>query len=131
MKRDDWSAAVGSGHAPVKLDISGTILGGAARDSTVVAAIAHDFAPPTTRVEIYRDDPNDAPTSINKDDYEVWIDIQQHPKLGEMIGAASTADNANFRQYCREHVFIVKRTAGDDHWLKELPEPVKALLKPT
>jgi hypothetical protein len=129
MKRADWDAAVGTANVSVNLDITGTRLAGVARDATVVAAVAHSFAPATAEVSIYRNDPKDGTTPINKDDYDVWTDLQQHPNLSQMIATASTSDNPNFRAYCAEHVFLVKRKPGDDHWLEELPQPVKAILK--
>jgi hypothetical protein len=129
MKRDDWNAATGTLEEPIGLDIETTPVAAVARDASVVAAVAHKFSGPTAHVSIYRNDPADDPTPINKDDYTVWTNLAEHSRLTEMIAAASTCDNDNFRSFCRDHVFLVKLSPGEDHWLKEVPSPVKALMK--
>lgn len=131
MARDDWNRVIGRQGVPAVFDVRSTPLASISHVSSVVAAVAHRFAPATARVSIYRYDAADAPNSINQDDYDVWIDLSAHPRLKDMITAASTEDNENFRAYCRENVFLVKRKPGPDHWLPTLPASISALLKST
>jgi hypothetical protein len=77
-----------------------------AQMSSVVASVAHQFAPPTAKLSVFRYDQRDFPTPINHDEYDVWLDLGSHPKLNEMIVAASTEDNAYFLAFCKEIVFF-------------------------
>ena len=131
MPRDDWHALVGKMGVPVQFDVRSTPLAGVAHVSSVVASIAHEFSTATARVSVFRYDAADAPTPINLDDYNVWTDLSSHPRLSEMITAASTSDNENFRAYCRENVFLVKRRPGPDHWLPTLPSSIMLVVKST
>jgi hypothetical protein len=131
MPRDEWNTAVGTRGVPVVLDVRATPVSAVTHAASLVASIAHEFGPATARVSIFRYDAADAPTPINLDDYDVWTDLSAHPKLPEMITAASTSDNENFRAYCCEHVFFVKRPPGPDHWLPTLPSSVTVLMKST
>ena len=45
-----------------------------------------------------------------------------------MISSASTEDNDNFQEFRLAHVFLVKAEPGPDHWLRELPEWVTAVV---
>jgi hypothetical protein len=129
MQRDSWDSLVGTLGKPVLLDISATPLRRVAQASSVVASVAKQFSPATSRVSIIRYDPDDVPMPYNKDEYDVWVDLALHPQLGNMIAAASTSDNANFRAFCREHVFFVKRKPGAEHWLPEIPSWITSLIE--
>jgi len=131
MPREDWNAAVGTLGSAVVLDVRSTPVSAVTLASSIVASVAHQFGPSTARVSIYRYDEADAPTPINIDEYEVWTDLGAHPRLPEMLTAASTSDNENFRTFCGEHVFFVKRRPGPDHWLPTLPSSVAVLMKST
>lgn len=129
MPREDWNTVVGSLGVPVAIDVRSTPLSGITHVSSVVASVAHQFGSATARVSIFRYDHADAPLSINQDEYDVWTDLNAHPRLASMINAASTSDNENFRAYCQENVFLVKRQPGPDHWLPTLPSSISVLLK--
>jgi hypothetical protein len=87
----------------------------------VRAANAVQFTSTGADVEVYRDDPKDAPKRINVDRYAVIEDIELHVDLPGMMGRASTEDNANLRAYLGRTVFLVKKDPGPDHHLSELP----------
>ena len=129
MPRKDWVTAVGTIGAPVVIDVRSTPLSGITHASSIVASLAHRFGPATTRVPIFRHDAADAPLSINQDEYDVWTNLDAHPRLHDMINAASTSDNENFLTYCHENVFFVKRRPGPDHWMATLPSSITVLLK--
>ena len=132
MPRDDWNRVIGTQGVPVTFDVRSTPLAGITHQSSVVAALAHQFGGATARVSIFRYDPADVPTPINQDVYAVWTDLTGHPRYKDMITAASTEDNANFRAYCRENVFLVKQPPPEsEHWLPTLPGSVSAILKST
>jgi hypothetical protein len=129
MPRRQWETAVGMLGEPVEVDIRETPVGGVADVSSVVASVAHQFGPATVRLSVFRYDEEDAPTPYNQDEYDVWVDLEAHPKLPEMINAASTSDNANFRTFCRDNVFLVKRPPGPDHWLSKIPSSITVVLR--
>jgi hypothetical protein len=129
MPRADWDAAVGHAGMPVEVDVRSTPVGGVAQVSSVVASVAHRFGAATARFSIFRYDAADEPTPINHDEYDVWHDLTAHPRLHEMIQAASTSANENFMNFCEENVFFVKRAAGPDHWLSTVPSSITILLR--
>ncbi len=131
MPRSDWDAVVARFGAPVQLDISRTPLAQVAKDAAVIAAVAEQLSTAIARVSIFRGDPQDAPTPINQDKYTVWLDLQSHPRLMEMVTRGSTEDNANFRQFIGDNVFLVKQDHGNDHWLPSLPASVSAIIRST
>ena len=115
MPREDWKSLVGqSDGEAVEVDVRATPLGGVADVSSVVASVAHQFGPARARYSIYRYDEQDAPTPYNHDEYDVWTDLDAHPQLTEMIAAASTEDNRNFRSFAQENVFFTRREPGPE-----------------
>ena len=131
MPRSDWDAVAVRFGAPVQLDVSRTPLAQVAKDAAVVAAVAEQLSTVVAQVSIFRYDPQDVPTAINQDKYTVWLDLHTHPRLMEMITRGSTVDNANFRQFIGDNVFLVKQNHGNDHWLPSLPASVSATIRST
>lgn len=129
MPKNDWLELVGEGGKAVKVDVRATPLGGVADASSVVASVAHQFGPVEARYSIYRYDEEDAPTPYNHDEYDVWTDLVAHPQLTEMITAASTEDNHNFRSFAGENVFFTRREPGPDHWLARIPSSITVVLR--
>lgn len=131
MPREHWNNLAGRFGQPVAFDVRSTPMADVANVSSVVVTVAHEFGPATTRVSVFRDDPDDAPNRINLDDYDVWTDLSAHPRLPDMITAASTSDNENLRTFCRDNVFFVKRDHGPDHWMPTLPASISLILRST
>jgi hypothetical protein len=131
MPRRDWQTLVGALGSPVAIDVVETPLSGVARVSSVVASVAHQFGPATARVSIFRYDETDYPTPYNQDEYDVWVDLAEHPRLHEMVNAAFTSLDGNFRSFCGENVFFVKRPPGPEHWLPTIPSSITVLVKGT
>jgi len=127
--REDWNTLVGTLGVPVSVDVRSTPLAGVSYVSSVVASIAHQFGHATARVSVFRYHAADVPTPINLDEYDVWTNLSSHPKLPEILVAASTSDNENFRAFCQENVFLVKRQPGPDHWLTTVPSSVTVLIE--
>jgi hypothetical protein len=123
MPREDWDALqVGSTNL-VRIDIQKTPLARVAEDSCVLAVVAHRHGPSNARVSIYRYDERDT-KPINVDHYSVWLDLAGHPKIKEMVCAASTCLDDNLRQFSKENAFLVLEKKGDDHRLSDLPSSV-------
>jgi hypothetical protein len=129
MRGPDWDLVVGHVGEPVEVDVLKTPLAGVAQVSSVVASVAHQFGPASARFSVFRYDEADFPTPINLDDYDVWHDLAGHPRLPQMIQAASTSDKENFRTFCRENVSFVKRSPGPDHWLPTIPSSITVVLR--
>jgi hypothetical protein len=133
IRRDHWDSLNISGSTDeklVKLDLEQfqpLPISDLFTDSDMIGGTA--FATSSTvTIKIYRRDPKDEPTPINVDTYTVWIGLPSYLNRPQMIVSADTDDDANFSHYANDHVFLVKEKPGDDHWLKELPREVYALL---
>ena len=131
MPRRQWHDLVGHLGKPVAFDVRSTPMGAIADTSSIVATLAHEFGEATARISIFRDDPADAPLRINLDNYKVWTDLSGHPRLPNMIEAASTSYNENMKTFIEEHVFFVKEKPGPDHWMPTLPASISLVLKST
>jgi hypothetical protein len=128
MKRNDWKRLNIDSTAPVRLNVRDTPMASVAQTSSLLACTAHRMASGLPIVNIYRDDPKDASTPINKDTYSVIEDITQRSDFGDIVRAASTQDDPNLRQYLSERVYLVKQNPGTDHWLPVLPDDVSILI---
>jgi hypothetical protein len=95
----------------------------------LLASIAHKFEPATARVSIFRYDEADLPLPINQDEYDVWLDLERHERLHQMVVQTTTSLDDDFRQFARDNVFLVKRRPGPDHWLSAIPSSITALMK--
>jgi hypothetical protein len=131
MTKRDWQRVVGTLGKPVAIDVAETPLSRVAHVSSVVASVAHRFGLATARVSIFRYDEADCPTPYNQDEYDVWVDLAQHPRLNEMVNEASTSLDDNFRMFSLENVFLVKRPPGPEHWLPTIPSSITVLVKGT
>ena len=81
------------------------------------------------QIKIYREDPQDEPTPVNVDTYDVWVGmLPTYFDIPKMILTAATRDDNNFRFYASDHVFFIKEDPGSDHWLEDLPSKVQMLL---
>ena|SRR6266545_5832610 len=131
MRKEYWNSVVGHTGTPVKFDVRSTPMSRLSDVCSIVGAIAHDFGNATARYTVLRYDPADAPNSINLDDYVVWTDLRAHPALKDMITAASTSDNENFKSFCSDYIFFVKQAPGPDHRLPSIPSSMSSILKST
>ena len=127
MPRSDWSAFQGEFGTPVEIDVSGTPLAGVSSKASVVAAIATPSSGLTAQIDLYRYDPKDHPTPINKDTYVVHQDILGRPDYTDLVRRSSTTDDENLRGFLRENVALVKAAPGPDHWLPEVPTLIPTL----
>jgi len=123
MPRDNWNALGVKSTNHVQIDIQETPLARVAEDSCVLAAVAQKYGPSDGRVSVYRYDEKD-PKPINVDHYSLWLDLVGHPRIQEMVQAASTSLDDNLRRFSKENVFLVLEHPGDDHWLRDLPSSV-------
>src|SRR4030095_430184 len=112
-----------------EIDLSGTPIAGVTRDSRVEAVVAVRESGTEVVIEVYRNDPKDAPTPINLDRYRVWERLPPHRDFVSIVNESTTDDDANTRGVIEEHVFLVKDEVGGGHWLAELPPHVKAVVQ--
>ena len=131
MNKDDWEALNIDSTTPVRLSICETPMASITQKSSLIACTAHRIVDGLPVVTIYRDDPKDAPTPINVDNYTVIEDITQRRDFGDIVKAATTEDDSNLRQHLSERVYLVKSKPGNDHWLPELPTDVSVLISST
>jgi hypothetical protein len=130
MPRSGWDAlGVGSTNL-VEIDARRTPVAGVAHDAARVAVVANQLGPSDARVSVYRYDPADAPKDWNADNYAVWLNLESHTDIRELVNRASTSYDDNLVQYLRKNVFWVKEDHGDDHWLSydQLPAVVRAVV---
>ena len=136
MPRDEWEMIradlQSGGQTLARLDVLETPLADVAHDASVIASvISRSSAGAEPEIEIYRHDPNDEPTPVNKDVYSVWEDIPSHVNFPDAVVAASTSNDANLREYLSQNVFIVKKEPDADHWLSRLPAEVSVVVAST
>lgn len=131
MRRSEWHDLVGHQGKTVAFDVRSTPMRGVSDVASVIGTMAHEFTPATARVSIYRDDPKDAPTRINVDHYRVWTDLSGHPRLPNMIEAASTSYNENMKTFIQDNVFLVNEKPSSEHWMSTLPSSIYVVLKST
>lgn len=124
MRRTIWDTMKPGLGETVAVDVNKTPVAAVARDAAVVAAIAEQRCTRGTDVVIYRYDKKDKPKPYNVDRYSLWENLGARADLPQLINAASTEDNQNFRSYVEQNVFLVKKDAGPDHHLSELPAHV-------
>ena len=132
MKKEEWESVKSSEGTPVLLDleeIRTLPFGGISNHPGYLGAVATNTGEEVS-IAIYREDPVDDPYPINVDRYTIWESFPSQilEDRTEMIQTADTNANGNFLEYEEKHVFIVKDDAGDDHWLKNLPSSVVALI---
>lgn len=126
MPRDKWATMGVKSTNVVQIDIQKTPIARVAEDSCVLAAIAQKYGPSDAKISVYRYDEKD-PRPINVDHYDVWLDLVSHPRIQEMVMAASTSLDDNLRRFSRENVFLVLEHLADDHWLEDLPDSVVSI----
>jgi hypothetical protein len=131
MSRADWAqlSTMIRSEAPVEIELSSTPIATVMRDSTVVAVVAERRSETEVVIEVYRDDPKDAPARINRDAYRVWERLPSHLDYQTVVNTASTEDNANMRGFLQDYVFLVKDAATSGHRLIELPARVRGVLR--
>lgn len=134
MGREEWDSLVKQPGEEVAIDVTATPMGRVATAACVTACVAQSYfgGDPNAGdglVEVYRRDPADGSTPINKDTYKVWLGetLRNQPNFEEMVLMAATAPDANLYKDLDENVFIVKDKPGHDHWLPEVPNTVKVL----
>jgi len=127
MPRSVWSGFQGEYGRPVEIDISLTPLAKVSSKASLVAAAAVPSSGLTAQIDIYRYDPKDHPTPINKDTYVVMQDILGQPNYLDLVQRASTTDDENLRQFLRDNVALVKSPRGTDHWLPAVPTIVPTI----
>ena len=120
-----WPSADSSG--PVLLDPVGMPFAGAPRTVCVVGEPSTSDAYIIRR---YREDPDDGPEGrYNVDTFKVWVrSLPRHLEMTQIVNAASTSYDENWRAYERGTVFVLQQPRGRDHWLAELPEHVRVIL---
>ena len=131
MRSSEWHDLVGHEGKPVKFDVRSTPMRGVSDVTSVIGTLAHEVTPVTARVSVFRDDPKDAPNRINVDHYRVWTDLSGHPRLKNMIEAASTSYNENMKTFIEDNVFLVKEKPGSDHRMPTLPSSIYLVFKST
>lgn len=131
MDRSAWDKLNISSTEQVYLDIRDTPIASIAQTTALIVCTAQRVRRGLPTVNIYRHDPEDEPTPINKDIYFVIEDIAQRDDFADIVRAASTRDDPNLRQYLSERVYLVKKDKGPDHWLPELPNDVKVFISST
>jgi len=95
----------------------------------VLAAVANKSSVADARVSIYRFDEKDQPTPVNVDKYQVWLNLFECPEIKEIVRSASTSLDSNLHRFSDENVFLVLEEPGEDHWLRDLPDHVKAVIE--
>ena len=129
--RNEWDAIDEQSEETVQVNVTETPMARSADDACVIACTAEKYGPSDRRVVIYRDDPRDGTTPVNKDVYRVWRGdtLRKREDFMTIVLACNTSVNSNLNTYLDENVFLVKEEPGTDHWLSELPNSVKMIIQ--
>jgi hypothetical protein len=130
MKRADWEHVKALESTAVLLNLDQMPIASVVQAAGVLAAVARREATTHVRISVYREDPDDAPTPINVDEYSVFEAFPLHLDVPGTIEHATTDAYPNFFRYHDDHVFFVKECT-DQHWLAQLPREVRMLLERT
>jgi hypothetical protein len=129
MPREHWNLLNVNSTNIVNIDINKTPLSKVGQDCLILAAVANKSRVADARISIYRFDEKDQPTPVNLDNYQVWLNLFDRPEIDKIVRAASTSLDSNLRRFSEENVFLVLEEPGEGHWLSDLPDPVKAVIK--
>jgi len=130
MAASEWNSAVSVPDKYVELDISVTPMSEVERKAGLLASVAIRHSTGTGQVEIYRDDPRDAPHDVNADFFTVIENISEHPRFDRIVSDASTEVNDNLKTYIRNTVFLIPQPKDERHWSTGLPTHVTAVMGP-
>ncbi len=126
MPRDTWDMFKANMGKPVLIEITDTPLSKLSDDAIVLAATAVELTDNKGKIQIYREDKKDYPNVVNLDEYLVYMDLHKDPNYLQIVASASTEDNENLRNCCKQHVFLIKQNPGPDHWQTEVSETITA-----
>src|SRR5439155_23622739 len=114
----------------LEIDVSPTPIGAVMRGSRVVAIVAERQSDSEVVIDVYRYDAQEAPQHrINLDRYRVWDKLPPNLSYLDFIRPASREDDENMRGVIDDHVFLAKDDIGAGHWLPDLPDRVRAVLR--
>ena len=130
MATSEWRSAVSVPNRYIELDIAITPMSELASKATLLATVAIRHSSGTGQVEIYRNDPRDAPCNVNADFFTVVENIEQHPRFDRIVSEASTEMNNNLRNYIRNTIFLIPQPKDERHWSTGLPAHVTAIMGP-
>lgn len=129
MPREHWNLLNVNSTNIVNIDVNLTPLSKVAQDSLVLAAVANKSSVADANVSIYRLDEKDHPMPVNMDKYKVCLNLLERPEINEIVRAASTSLDSDLRRFVDENVFLILEEPGEEHWLPDLPDSVKAVIK--
>ena len=126
MPCSEFGAALSDTDAdPVPVDVTRTPLRGVARDAAVIACVAERDSEAVRELRVYRDYPEDAPTPVNEDAYEVWQGLPDTMDVERHVGACDTdATASQIREHYSNYALFIKKPHGPNHWQSALPDSV-------
>jgi hypothetical protein len=128
MPREDWEALVNEGERLFEIDISATPLAMVLRKAQVVASFAQQLPRSRKRILIFRDDPKDAPFSINLDRYLVFENFRGREDYKQIVANSDTDDDWLMQNFHSDYVIIVPEKETRGHHLRDVPGIYKAKL---
>lgn len=131
MPIEDYEDARSSSGEMTEVEISKTPLSQVEEEAGHLISIAETISSDYERLSVLRSpDPGDT-HEADRDEYEVWTNVLNHPSLDEMVNLASTNLDADLRDYLSPRAFLVKREPKEGHHLTaaELPERFPAIFE--
>jgi hypothetical protein len=131
LHREVWDSIQVNYGKPVLIDVTRTPMATISVEAPVLVTAAFRLTEVTSQIDIYRYDSKDYPTPLNKDTYIVMENLLSRPDYQNIVVASSTNDNENLRNYLSSNVLLKKADNTEDHWLTDLPEPIKVIVQPS
>jgi hypothetical protein len=129
MKRAEWEAAASQHGSPFEVQITALPIGSVTVRSQVVGSFAQRKSPTETRLLVFREDPKDAPLSVNLDRYIVLEDFRGIDDYPDVVQTADTDDDLEMQEFHDEYVIILPEIESRGHHLPEVPGIYKAMLE--
>jgi len=115
MPSVDYERAKQSTGQETEITIQATPVGQVAQKVGAIIAIAEETTGDFERVSVIRPaEPTDL-HDVDKDEYHVWINIQDHPDFDNMVNRASTNVDADLLDYITPRTFWFKQPPDSEH----------------
>ena len=111
----DYEKAKLSTGQETEITIQATPVRHVAQRAGAIITIAEETADDFERVSVIRPAEPTDPHDVDKDEYHVWINIQDHPDFNDMVNRASTNVDADLLDYVSPRTFWFKQPPDSEH----------------
>jgi hypothetical protein len=115
MPLEDYKKAKLSTGKETEIVIQDTPVGQVAQKAGAILTIAEKESDDYEVVSVVRPAESTDDHDVDKDEYHVWINIQEHPDFDDMVNKASTNVDNDLLEYISPQTFWFKQPPDSDH----------------